>query len=225
MRPYAERPVRAARQFLSDVLVVLWVVLVVNVALAAKVLVDGLQGPAMTLADAGAAVRGAFTDAADIARGVPFVGEDLARALGTGTGAGESLATAGREQVAAVALAANGVAVGIVGLAAVPVVLLWLTLRVRWMLSARSARVARAVDTDLLALRALTRAPVRRLLAVSPDPASAWRRDDRVAVHRLAELELASLGLRAPSPAPDRPPPGPITPGPITAGPAGPITR
>lgn len=202
MRPYAERPVRAALQLLSDVLVVLWVVLVVNVALAAKALVDVLQGPGMTLADAGDAVREAFTDAANIARGVPFVGEDLAQALGTGTGAGESLATAGREQVAAVAVAANGVAVGIVVLAAVPVVLLWLTLRVRWILAARSARVARGVDTDLLALRALTRAPVRRLLAVSPDPASAWRRDDRVTVHRLAELELAALGLRGATDAP-----------------------
>jgi hypothetical protein len=196
MRPYAERPVRAASQFLADVLVVLWVVLVVNVALAAKALVNGLQGPAMTLADAGDAVRGAFTDAADIARGVPFVGEDLARALGTGTGAGESLATAGREQVAAVATAATGTAVGIVVLGAVPVVLLWLTLRIRWMIAARSARAARAVDTDLLALRALTRAPVRKLLAVSPDPAAAWRRDDRHVTHELAALELAALGLR-----------------------------
>jgi hypothetical protein len=203
MRPYAERPVRAVRQLLADVLVVLWVVLVVNIAIAAKELVNGLQGPAMTLADAGDAVRGAFTDAADIARGVPFVGEDLARALGTGTGAGESLATAGREQVAAVATAATGTAVGIVALGAVPVVLLWLTLRVRWIRAARSARTARAVDTDLLALRALTHAPVHRLLGVSPDPAAAWRRDDRDVVHALAGLELASLGLRAPAPAPD----------------------
>ncbi|MHA6785643.1 hypothetical protein ACVGOW_32295 [Pseudonocardia saturnea] len=198
MRPYAELPLRAVRQLLADALVVLWVVLVVQVALAAKALVNGLQGPAMTLADAGDAVRGAFTDAANIARGVPFVGEDLARALGTGTGAGESLASAGREQVAAVSTAATGTAVGIVLLGAVPVVLLWLTLRVRWIVAARSARTARAVDTDLLALRALTRTPVRRLLAVSPDPAAAWRRDDRDVVHRLAELELAGLGLRPP---------------------------
>jgi hypothetical protein len=58
--------------------------------------------------------------------------------------------------------------------------------------------VVRDVDTDLLALRAITRRPARRLLAVSPDPAAAWRRDDREIVHRLAALELAALGLRSP---------------------------
>lgn len=198
MRPYAELPLRAARQLLADALVVLWVVLVVQVAFAAKALVDGLSGPGMALTGAGDAVRSAFTDAADIARGVPFIGEDLARALGAGTGAGESLASAGREQVAAVSTASTGTAAGIVLLGAVPVVLLWLTLRVRWMLAARSARTARAVDTDLLALRALAGAPVDRLLAVSPDPAAAWRRDDRDVVDRLAELELSGLGLRPP---------------------------
>jgi hypothetical protein len=203
MRPYAERPLRALRQLLADVLVVGWVFVVVQVALAAKALIDGLQGPAMTLTDAGEAVRGAFTDAANTARGVPFVGEDLARALGTGTGAGESLAAAGRDQVAAVATASMGTAIGIVVLGAGPVVLVWLALRVRWIRMAASARAVRDVDTDLLALRAITRRPVRRLLAVTPDPAAAWRRDDREIVHRLAELELAALGLRSPARRPD----------------------
>jgi len=209
MRPYAERPVRMALQILADVLAIGWVVLVVNTALAARALVNGLQGPAMTLADAGEAVRGAFASAADTARGVPFVGEDLARALGAGTGAGESLADAGREQVVAVATAATGTAVAIVVVGAVPVLVLWLTLRIRWTLAARSARSARTVAPDLLALRALTRAPVRRLLAVTPDPAAAWRHEDRAALYRLAELELAGLGLLAPPAPPSRPAPAP----------------
>ena len=201
MRPYAERPVRAAGQVLADLLVVGWVVLVVQLALAARDLVNALQGPGRTLAEAGASIRDTFGGAANTAGGVPFVGDDLARALGNGTGAGESLVTAGREQVAAVAAAATGTAVTIVLVGALPVVLLWLTLRIRWIRRAGSARRVRDVDTDLLALRALTRAPVRSLLAVSPDPAAAWRRDDRAVVRELAGLELASLGLRAP----DRP--------------------
>lgn len=205
MRPYAERPVRAMGQVLADVLVIGWVVLVVRVAFAARDLVDALQGPGRTLSDAGGSIRDAFSGAADTAGGVPFVGDDLARALGNGTGAGESLVAAGREQVVAVAAAATGIAVGIVLIGAVPVVLLWLTLRIRWMRAAGSARKIRDVDTDLLALRALTRAPARSLLVVSPDPAAAWRRDDRDVVRGLAGLELASLGLRAPTHAPDRP--------------------
>ncbi len=199
MRPYAERPVRALAQFVADLLVIGWVLLVVQVALAARALIDTLQGPGRTLIDAGGGIRGVFDDAARTASGVPFVGEDLARALGAGTTAGDSLAAAGREQVETVATAAVGAAWGIVLLGAVPVVLVWLVLRVRWMRAAASARAARAVDTDLLALRAITRRPVRRLLAVSPDPAAAWRRDDREVVARLAGLELRALGLRPPT--------------------------
>jgi hypothetical protein len=84
-----------------------------------------------------------------------------------------------------------------------PVLLVWLPVRVRYARAARSAIAVRSVDSDLLALRAMTRLPVRRLLAVSPDPAAAWRRDDRSVVHGLAALELRSLGLRTPARPPD----------------------
>jgi hypothetical protein len=198
MRFYAERPLRLLRQVLADVLVVAWVVLVVTVARAAYDLVQQLRSPALTLVTAGEAIRSTFAGAADTAGRVPVVGDDLARSLGTGAGAGASLAAAGREQVQTVTDAALGTAVGIVVLAALPVVLIWLTVRVRYARAARSAVVARRVDSDLLALRALAHMPVRRLLALSADPAAAWRRDDRDVVHRLAELELRSLGLRSP---------------------------
>ncbi|MCW2716803.1 hypothetical protein [Pseudonocardia sp.] len=198
MRFYAERPLRLLRQVLADVLVVAWVVLVVTVARAAYDLVQQLRSPALTLVTAGEAIRSTFAGAADTAGRVPVVGDDLARSLGTGAGAGASLAAAGREQVQTVTDAALGTAVGIVVLAALPVVLIWLTVRVRYARAARSAVVARRVDSDLLALRALAHMPVRRLLALSDDPAAAWRRDDRDVVHRLAELELRSLGLRSP---------------------------
>lgn len=198
MRPYAERPVRAALQLLADLLVVLWVIVVVETALAARDLITTLQGPGRALADAGDGIRGTFDDAARTAGGVPFVGGELARALGGGTAAGDTLATAGREQVETVAVAATAAAWGIALLGVVPVVLVWLVLRGRWVLAARSARIARTADADLLALRAVTRLPVRRLLAVAPDPAAAWRRDDREVVARLAALELDALGLRPP---------------------------
>lgn len=197
MRFYAERPLRLLRQVLADLLVAAWVVLCVTVARAAYELVLQLQGPARALVAAGEGISGVFGDAARTASGVPFVGEDLARALGTGTGAGQSLATAGREQIAAIEAVALGGAAGIVALGALPVVLVWLVVRVRYARAASSAVRVRGTDSDLLALRALTRLPVRRLLAVSPDPAAAWRRDDREVVYGLAALELRSLGLRA----------------------------
>lgn len=198
MRFYAERPGRLLRQLFGDVLVVAWVVLVVLVARAAQDLVQQLQGPARALVDAGTAIGSAFSGAARTAGTVPLVGADLARALGSGTAAGDTLAASGREQLQAVANVALATAVGIVVLAALPVVLLWLTLRVRYARAARSAITVRDADNGLLALRALTHMPVGRLLAVTDDPAAAWRRDDRDVVRGLAELELRSLGLRPP---------------------------
>lgn len=196
MRFYAERPARAARQLLGDLVVLAWVAAVVIVARAAHDLVTGLQAPARALADAGDGVRGAFDGAARTAAGVPLVGGDLARALGTGTDAGNALGTAGRDQVAAIGTAALGVAIAVVVFAAVPVVLVWLSVRVRYARAAASAAAARAEGDDLLALRALARQPTRRLLRVSPAPATAWRTEDRDALRALAALELRSLGLR-----------------------------
>jgi hypothetical protein len=203
MRIYAERPGRLLLQLIADLLAVGWIVLCVLVASTAYELLLQLQEPAHALVGAGEQVRGAFDEAARTASGVPFIGDDLAGALGSGSGAGESLAAAGREQVETIATVAIGTAVGIIVLGAVPVLMLWLPLRLRYARSAGSAVAVRSVDTDLLALRAIARRPVRRLLAVAPDPAAAWRRDDRDVVRALALLELRSLGLRAPRTPPD----------------------
>jgi hypothetical protein len=203
MRFYAERPGRAGLQLLADLLVVGWIWLTVVVARAVHDFVLGMQEPARTLAGAGESIRGAFDDAARTASNVPFVGDDLARALGAGTGAGDSLVNAGREQMEAIARVAVGTTVATVLLGVMPVLLMWLPLRVRYARQARSAVTARAVDSDLLALRAITRRPVRALLRIAPDPAASWRRNERAVVHDLAALELRSLGLRAPRTPPD----------------------
>lgn len=198
MRFYAERPSRAARQVLADVLVIGWVWLVVAVAQAARDLVDRLQGPADALTSAGQAVRDTFADAAHSASQIPLVGGELARALDLGTGAGDSLTAAGQRQVQTISAVGFWAGAAIVAFAAVPVVLLWLYVRVGYARTAGSAVLARRRDIDLLALRALAHQPTRELLRVAGDPAAAWRRDDPGVVRDLATLELRALGLRAP---------------------------
>lgn len=197
MRIYAERPGRALLQLLADAAVVVWVWFVVQFAQAARDVVLQLQAPANRLTGAGDAIRGAFDDAAATAAGVPFVGDDLARALGTGSTAGDSLASSGRDLAATAATAGTAVLATVVLLGVVPVVLVWLALRVRWVRAAASARTARAVDPDLLALQALVRRPTRQLLAVSSEPAAAWRSGDPAATAALAAVELEALGLRS----------------------------
>ena len=215
MRIYAERPGRAALQVLADVGVLVWVWVVQDLARAARDALLALRGPAGRLTEAGDAIGRAFDGAAGTAGGVPFVGDDLARALGAGTAAGGSLAASGRDLAATAALAAWGVAAAVLAVGVVPVVGLWLAMRVRWVRAASSARRARAAGDDLLALRALARVPTRRLLRVTPDPAAAWRRADPDALAGLAALELAGLGLRGRRP----PVRGAGTDGPSTTGP------
>ena len=198
MRIYAERPGRAGLQLLADAGIVVWVLLVVHLARATQAAVLGLQAPAQRLTGAGDSIRGAFDNAARTASGVPFVGDDLARALGTGTGAGDSLAASGRDLSASVAAAGFAVAAAVALVGVVPVVVVWFALRVRWVRAARSAVVARATGPDLLALHALTRRPTRALLRVAHDPAAGWRRGDPDVVTALAAVELAALGLRGP---------------------------
>ena len=197
MRIYAERPGRALLQLLADAAVVVWIVFVVQFAQAARDVVLQLQTPANRLTGAGDAIRGAFDNAASTAAGVPFVGDDLARALGTGSTAGDSLASSGRDLAATAATAGTAVLATVVLLGVVPVVLVWLALRVRWVRAAASARAARAADPDLLALQALVRRPTRQLLAVTPEPGAAWRAGDPAATAALAAVELEALGLRA----------------------------
>jgi hypothetical protein len=195
MRIYAQRPGRAALQVLTDVGVLAWVGVVAEFARVAQAVVLALQAPARRLSGAGESISGTFDGAARSASRVPLVGDDLARALGTGTGAGESLSASGRELAATAASAASGVGATIAVLGVVPVVAVWLTLRVRWVRATGSARRA---DVDLLALHALTRRPTERLRRAVADPADAWRRGEPEAVARLAALELRSLGLRSP---------------------------
>lgn len=200
MRWYAERPARMAVQVVVDLLAVAWLVGCWLAASAVHEFVLRLQAPARLLTSAGESISGAFAGAADGARDIPFVGADVAGAFDPGTTAGEGLAAAGREQVETIATAAVGASVAVVLLGVLPVLLAWLPLRVRYARRAASAITARRRDTDLLALRAIARRPVRRLLSISPDPAGAWRRADPAVVAGLAALELRSLGLRSPDP-------------------------
>lgn len=96
----------------------------------------------------------------------------------------------------AVGLAATGVAVVIVAFSLIPVLAVWLPRRIRYARAAGQAVAMRAQGTDLLALRALTELPHRRLKRIGTEPASAWRAGDAEAIAQLAGMRLASLGLR-----------------------------
>jgi hypothetical protein len=74
----------------------------------------------------------------------------------------------------------------------------WLFLRVRFFRRkwAVSGLAATAAGQQLLALRALTNRPPRKLAAVGADPVAGWRYEDPVTVRALAALELRAAGIR-----------------------------
>jgi hypothetical protein len=195
MKWYADRPNRFTRQVIADLLALGWVVFWVWVATTAHDWVLELRAPGDGMVNAGGGIRDAFTNAADKARDVPLVGDDLAGALGNGTKAGETLVGAGNAQIGVVQDTAFWLALALIVLPVLFLLITWLPVRVRF--ARRAAAVARLRGkTDLLALRALTTLSPRELARFDGDPAVAWRTGDVDVIDELARRQLAALGVR-----------------------------
>jgi hypothetical protein len=79
---------------------------------------------------------------------------------------------------------------------------IWIPFRAMWIRSATTAaRIRkRTGGAELLALRALANAPLRRIMDIDEDVVSGWRTGAPSCVDALARLELRRLGLRAKMP-------------------------
>lgn len=196
MKWYADRPVRLTRQLIADLLAVAWIALWIWVATTAHDWVLQLRAPGDGLVNAGGDIRDVFTNAANKARGVPLVGNDLAGALGNGTKAGETLVGAGNAQISVVQDSAFWLAVALVVIPVLFLMITWLPLRLRY--ARKAGTTAKLRDKpDLLALRALTSLSPRELARFDGDPAVAWRTGDTDVIDELARRQLAALGVRA----------------------------
>jgi hypothetical protein len=196
MKWYADRPVRLTRQLIADLLAVAWVAGWIWVATTVHDWVLQLRAPGDGLVDAGGDIRDVFTNAANKARGVPLVGDDLSGALGNGTKAGETLVGAGNAQIGVVQDSAYWLAVALVVVPLLFLLITWLPLRLRYARKAGSTAKLRD-KPDLLALRALTSLSPRELARFDGDPAVAWRTGDTDVIDELARRQLAALGVRA----------------------------
>jgi hypothetical protein len=198
MKIYADRPGVGMRQLLIDLFVFVWVVGWVWIAGWVYNRVLMLAVPGQKIEDAGANMSGGLSEASSKVGGVPAVGDELAAPFNRAAGAADALSEAGRAQQDAVQHLAIAL---VVLLLVVPLSLVlfgWLPWRLRWIRRASVAQTLRSDPTgqDLLALRAITSQPLRRLLRIHPDPASAWRRAEAGPMRALATLELRRLGLR-----------------------------
>ena len=200
MRLYAPSPVLRGRQLLADTGLLLWTVLWVLVARAVHGAVLLLAEPGQAVEDLAGSVAGSMGSAADAARDLPVVGDDLAEPFAALEEAGSSVGGAGQAAQDAVGTLATVLAVVLVVLPVGWLLLRWLPWRLAWL---RDAAVAERVlagtpDLELLAARALATAPLPALAALPEGTGTAWRAGDPVAVRALAALELRRLGLALP---------------------------
>jgi hypothetical protein len=200
---YADLPVTRIRQLITDLLVVVWVYAWIRAARWLYDLVSKLAVPGRKLEGAGNDLASNLAGAGRRVDRLPAVGDALASPFAHAADAARMLASAGHEQQVIVHDLALAVSIGLVAVPLGLVLLGWLPWRVRWMRRAGAAATLRnaSAGRDLLALRALAGQPLRRLAALDPDIAAAWRRGDPSAVEALASLELRRLGLRGPTPA------------------------
>lgn len=200
MKLYADTPVRACLQLVSDLFALVWVFVWISAALSLREALLTLNRPGELMTSTGEGFTEHMNTAAENVRQVPLAGDALATPFADLGETGESLTAAGdsfQETVSSLALTLPLL------VALLPLLLLattWLPVRARWISRATSAKrllgLTPEARTRLLALRALSLASPAALMAVHEDPAGAWRENDPCAVTELAALELRRLGLR-----------------------------
>ncbi len=200
MRLYASSPVLRTRQVLADLGLLAWLVLWVLVARSVSAAVLVLAEPGRAVEDLGTSVAGNMDSAADAARDVPLVGDELAAPFESLSGAGADIGGAGQSAQDAVDTLATVLAVVLVVLPVGWLLLRWLPWRLAWLRDSRAAGrlLAGTPDLEILAARALARSDLSALAALPAGTGARWRAGDAAAVRTLASLELDRLGLQAP---------------------------
>jgi hypothetical protein len=195
--PYATTPGRLLTQLFSDIVIVIWTFIWVLVGLA-------IHSALSTIAETGRQFEGGADGVADSlklaghgADHIPLVGDAISEPLTAASKAALDIAGAGHNLDTTATWLAVVLALAVAAPPALAVVMPWLVLRIRffrhkWTVSTLATTPA---GEQLLALRALTNRPLRRLTAVSPDPVGAWRVADPGAIRELAALELRSAGI------------------------------
>jgi len=200
MSLYADFAARRTRQIVADVIAAVVIVVSVLLGVAVHGAIAVLGGVWGQLEEAGTGFEDTMGEIGGTLGDVPLIGGGIRGPFDAASGAGGSLADAGRTGQAAVEALATIAGIGVALLPIAVVLLVWLWPRIRFVRrSAETRALLRLEDGEaILALRALDDATARELAAISPRPVRAWQAADRSVVHRLAELEAREAGVRLP---------------------------
>ncbi|WP_339620384.1 hypothetical protein [uncultured Salinibacterium sp.] len=199
MQLYADQPARRMRQIIADLISLGFIVVWIALGVWVYQLIAAFQQLGVQMQEAGAGFESTMTELGDTLGSVPLIGSGIRAPFDGASEAGAALESAGQSQQASVetAAAAVGLFIGIVPV--MLILLVWLLPRIRFVVRANEAKrlLATPGGADLLALRALTTLNMTELARVSEAPASEWRAGNSATVARLAQLQLAELGLRS----------------------------
>lgn len=198
--PYAITPHRFLLQLLSDLMVLAWSAIWVLVGVAVHAAVATIASVGRQVESGATGISENLDSAGNSVDNVPWIGDDLRKPL---TAAGEAaldLAGAGRSLDYTASWLAWLLAIAVAATPILAVAMPWLFLRVRFFRRKWTAIALASTPAgeQLLAMRALSNRPLRKLAAVSIDPVGAWRREDVIAIRGLAALELRAAGIRPP---------------------------
>ncbi|NLT53503.1 MAG: hypothetical protein GXX79_02815 [Actinomycetales bacterium] len=203
IKPYADRPLRFTVQLVTDLLVLVWVVVWIQVGRFVHDAVTSVSTVGYTLESGATGIADNLTEAGRDAGGVPLVGDKLSTPLTSAGDAASSVAGAGQDL--GDSITTLGTVLGlVVALAPIlSVVAVWAALR--WRFARRAGATALLATSPggqhLLALRALAGRPLHELVAVSDDPVAAWDAEDPDVTRALADLETRRWGVRLRGPA------------------------
>jgi hypothetical protein len=195
--PYATTPARLATQLFSDFAVVVWTAIWLLVGLAVYDAISTIAEAGRQVETGAHGIAGSLASAGIGAQHIPLLGDAVSPPLTSASAAALDIAGAGHNLDTTASWLAVLLAMAVVALPILIAVLPWLLLRLRFFRRklAVTALAATPAGEQLLALRALTNRPPRKLTAVSADPVGGWRREDPFTIRALATLELRSAGI------------------------------
>ena len=195
--PYSTRPGRLAAQLFSDFAVVIWTALWLLVGLAVYDAISTIAEAGRQVESGAHGIAGNLASAGHSAQHIPLVGDDVSTPLTSASQAALDIAGAGHDLDTTASWLAVLLAMAVVALPILIAVVPWFFLRLRFFRRKLTvtALAATPAGEQLLALRALTNRPPRKLAAISPDPVGGWRHEDPFTIRALAALELRSAGI------------------------------
>jgi len=198
MKLYSDFTGRRTGQITIDVIATLSIAAWVWFGITIYQLVSNLSAFGIQMQQAGAGFRQTMTDVGENLGSIPVIGGGIRAPFDGASGAGAALEQAGLDQQIAVNQLATVLGIGIAALPIAMILLIWLIPRLRFVRRAGNAQaiMASKAGVDLLALRALANQRMAVIAEVDPDAMAAWRRGDETVMHRLAQLELRSAGVR-----------------------------